>query len=89
MAEGKTIFGHDGFAERISDLRTKLTFSNAGENIGYIKGYENPIEEIVSRWMNNTEHRDNILGAFQLSGIGVAEGPDGDFFITQIFLKTN
>lgn len=89
MAEGKVVFGHDGFADRVAFLRTRLTFGNAGENIGYVTGYENPVEEIVSRWMQNSEHRDNILGAFHLSGIGVASGPDGEIFITQIFLKIN
>jgi uncharacterized protein YkwD len=87
MALGEAVFGHDGFSERIESLRSRYSFSAAGENIGYVKGYDRPVDEIVGRWMQNAEHRDNILGAFHLTGVGVAEGPDGEFFITQLFLR--
>lgn len=89
MAIGKTAFGHDGFTERLNQLRASLDFTTAGENVGYAVGQSNPVKVIVDGWMQKTDHRANILGDFQLSGIGAAQGPDGEIYITQIFLKTN
>ena len=89
MAIGKTAFGHDGFTERLNQLRASLNFATAGENVGYAIGQSNPVKVIVDGWMQKTDHRANILGDFQLSGIGAAQGPDGEIYITQIFLKTN
>lgn len=59
-----------------------------GENIAYNRGYIDPAEAAVEKWLLSPAHRDNLLGAaWQQTGIGVALKPDGTVYFTQIFLK--
>ena len=45
------------------------------ENIAYNRGYDNPAEFAVERWMKSTSHRKNALNnRWEESGIGVAIG---------------
>lgn len=37
--------------------------------------------------MKSQGHKENILGDFEESGIGVAISKDGKFYITQLFAK--
>ena len=89
MAEGTVAFGHDGFYDRIAELRSFFTFTTAAENVGYCTEQNDPVQVIVNGWMQKTDHRANVLGDFDVSGIGAAEGLDGEIFITQVFLKTS
>jgi uncharacterized protein YkwD len=58
------------------------------ENIAYNRGYDNPAEFAVERWMKSTSHRNNALNdRWEESGIGVAIGSDGEtIYFTQVFL---
>jgi uncharacterized protein YkwD len=59
-----------------------------GENIAYNRGYANPIEFAVDRWMHSPGHRENILNArWKESGIGIAITQDGAYYFTQVFLQ--
>lgn len=59
-----------------------------GENIAYNRGYANPIEFTVERWMHSEGHRQNILNErWRESGIGVAITDDGTYYFTQVFLQ--
>jgi len=89
MAEGKTPFGHEGFPDRLKQLEVFFTFTAAGENVGYVSDQANPVETIVTGWLGKSEHRANMLGNFQLCGVGAAQGPGGEIYITQIFLRTS
>lgn len=61
-----------------------------GENIAYNRGYDNPAEFAVERWMKSTSHRKNAMHKrWEESGIGVAIGPDGKtFYFTQVFMES-
>jgi uncharacterized protein YkwD len=50
-------------------------------------GYENPAREAVESWKNSQGHRNNMLGDYDLTGIGVARNAQGHYFFTQIFLR--
>lgn len=89
MAEGTVAFGHDGFQERIEQLRAGFTFTTAAENVGYCTDQGDPVEVIVNGWMQKADHRANILGDFNVSGVGAAEGKNGEIYITQLFLNTD
>ena len=58
-----------------------------GENIAYNRGYENPIEFAVERWMQSPKHKQNLLDArWKESAVGIAVASDGSYYFTQVFL---
>jgi len=57
------------------------------ENIAYNRGYENPVEFAVERWMLSPKHRDNLLNSrWTESGVGIAVTADGTYYFTEVFL---
>jgi uncharacterized protein YkwD len=84
--KGGTI-GHRGFQQRIQEIRDKIPYRVAAENVALNLGYEDPARVAVESWKDSPEHRKNLLGDFSLTGIGVAQGEDGAYFFTQIFIK--
>ncbi len=58
-----------------------------GENIAYNRGYENPAEFAVERWMKSVSHRENLLNSrWKESGIGIAVTKNGTYYFTEVFL---
>ena len=58
-----------------------------GENIAFLKGFQNPVESAVEKWMQSTSHRQNLLNAqWSDSAVGVAITADGRYYFTQVFL---
>ena len=81
MLNGKKPLGHDGFKERTSKVPSALS---TGENVGYEKGYPNPIKTLVDGWIHSPPHRKNLLGNF--NQMGCAFSHKGDlWFGTQFF----
>jgi uncharacterized protein YkwD len=84
MATGRVPFGHDGFDERTGDLIKKLKPANAAaENVAY--GAQSA-GQVVDMWLHSKGHRKNIMGNYNLTGIGIAKGRDGTYYFTQIFI---
>jgi uncharacterized protein YkwD len=85
MLTGKSPFGHDGFRQRIDRIGSRLgKLHVAAENVA-----SGPMgaREVVDGWLHSPGHRRNIMGDFQLTGIGVAEAANGMIYFTQIFVK--
>ena len=85
MLSGRTPFGHDGFHDRILQIRGHLgTLHVAAENVA-----SGPMSarEVVDGWLHSPGHRRNIEGDFRLTGIGLAAGNNGMIYFTQIFVK--
>jgi uncharacterized protein YkwD len=85
-------FSHRGIDGKMVDDRADslgLTkWTAMGENIAYNRGYKNPIETAVEKWMLSEGHRENLLGErWKESAIGIAVTDDGTFYFTQVFLK--
>ena len=59
-----------------------------GENIAYNRGYDDPVEFAVLRWMQSQSHRENLLSnKWKETGVGVAIAPDGKtYYFTQVFV---
>lgn len=87
MAENKVEFGHDGFDERAKDLKAYGKYVAFGENVAYSFNYPDPLSIAVEGWMDSKGHRDNILGDFNYTGIGIAYSSDGKCYLTQLFAK--
>lgn len=61
-------------------------FSLAGENVG-MTSRGDPNREILEGWLVSPVHRENLLApAFNATGIGVARGPDGALYYTQVYV---
>jgi len=86
MADGRTPFGHDGFADRVNALSHVMTCRRSAENVASNKGHRDPASEAVQGWLESRAHRENIEGAYSLTGIGVARNAAGEVFFTQIFV---
>jgi uncharacterized protein YkwD len=85
MLSGKTPFGHDGFHDRIDQIRKHLgPLHVAAENVA-----SGPMSarEVVDGWLHSPGHRRNIEGDFRLTGIGLAFGRRGMIYFTQIFTR--
>ncbi len=85
MANKKVPFDHVNLAARVA--ATGIAWSSYGENIAK-NSYANPTQTAVTGWMNSDGHRKNILGNYDLTGIGVVKTNSGIYYFTQIFIKT-
>lgn len=85
MVKGTTPFGHEGFDERVNDIRKVTGFiSGAAENVAY---GNLTAAEVVDGWLHSPGHKKNIEGNYNLTGIGTVQGSDGVIYFTQIFIK--
>jgi uncharacterized protein YkwD len=84
MATHVMPFGHNEFNGRIKRLYQQIKESGGGaENVAY---YKLDAKKLVDAWMASPGHRRNILGPYNLTGIGIAHGKKGWAYYTQIFL---
>jgi uncharacterized protein YkwD len=90
MANKILPFGHDGLDMRYTVLKELIpNLSSMGENVAYTQGYKKPGKTAVQSWLNSPDHYANIMGDFNLTGIGVAKDSQGRYYFTQIFVKTS
>ncbi len=88
MANGKVPFGHGGFEQRIQTINRVIPYRSAAENVAFNKGYSNPVQQAVEGWIKSPGHRINIEGQYNLTGIGVVKNAKGEYYFTQIFIRT-
>jgi uncharacterized protein YkwD len=55
------------------------------ENVAVNKGYDHPVKAALESFLDSRGHRDNLMGRFDLTGVGVAKSSDGRIFFTQMF----
>lgn len=84
-------FSHRGLdGKMVNDRADSIGLTkwrSIGENIAFERGYDNPAEFAVRKWMESTSHRENLLGStWKDSGVGIAVAPDGSYYFTQVFL---
>jgi uncharacterized protein YkwD len=85
MASKERPLGHDEFDERIKLI--KIPYSEVAENVASNRGSRDPIAKAVQSWIESTGHRENMLGEYSLTGVGVAQNERGQYFFTQIFIQ--
>jgi len=89
MADGSVKLGHDGFTDRVSMIKSKITVLNAGENVAYNSGFQDPAATAVDGWLKSQAHKDNIQEEYNLTGIGIARSSGGAYYFTQIFVESH
>ncbi|USQ13349.1 CAP domain-containing protein [Legionella lytica] len=86
MAAHRMPFGHQDFSKRITRLHKQIKNTGAGaENVAY--NYKNA-QIVVQQWLRSSGHKRNIVGNYDLTGIGVARDKQGKLYYTQLFLRT-
>ena len=84
MASKRVPFGHAGFNQRAIDLANELHgTSSTGENVAYGKM---TWQQVIDAWLKSPEHKANIEGRFDYTGVGVAKDSKGVVYYTQIFV---
>ena len=85
MAQHHIPFGHAGFTARIKRLQKRLSYVyNGAENVAY--RYKTA-KIVVDGWMHSAGHKRNILGKYNMTGIGLARDANGYIYFTQLFLN--
>ncbi len=87
MARGEMTFSHDGFEDRIKEIGQSLAYRSAAENLAYNIGYPDPVTQAVEGWIGSPGHQKNMVGAYDLTGIGMAKNAKGEYYYSQIFIK--
>lgn len=81
MASSGTVYHSTDLASMVGTVYANWT--RVGENVG--KG--STVESIHSAMMASPSHQANILGDYNLVGIGVETNPGGVMFVTELFAK--
>jgi uncharacterized protein YkwD len=90
MANKIVPFGHQGADIRFANLKNLIyKVTRFGENVAYNRGFTSPAEIAVSSWLRSPGHYANIMGDFNLTGVGVAKNLQGEYYFTQIFVKAS
>jgi uncharacterized protein YkwD len=85
MARHATPFGHGGFDKRINTIIKQIgNIRAAAENVALGKL---TAKQVVDGWLHSPNHKKNIEGDYNFTGIGVAKDNDGLVYYTQIFLN--
>nr|WP_290221888.1 CAP domain-containing protein [Trichocoleus desertorum] len=88
MANAKVPFSHDGFQSRVGAIAKTVAYRGAAENVAYNQGFNDPATKAVQGWIKSNGHRTNIEGNYNVSGIGVAKNAKGEYYLTQIFIRS-
>ena len=78
---------HDGFNERVTSVSKTIVYRKAAENVAYNMGYGKPDLVAVQGWIESPGHQHNMVGQYDLTGIGVAKNARGEYYFTQIFIR--
>jgi uncharacterized protein YkwD len=78
---------HDGFKDRAEKIGKTIPYRGAAENLAYNQGHDNPDEVAVKGWIASPAHHRNMVGKYNLTGIGVAQNSKGEYYFTQLFIK--
>lgn len=85
-------FGHRGLDDKMVSSRADDAglgrWRAIGENLAYNRGYADPIGRAVELWLDSPPHRRNLLDKnWKETAVGIAVTADGEYYLTQVFLK--
>ncbi len=78
---------HDGFNDRTDSVSQTIVYRSAAENVGYNMGYAQPEAIVVHDWIASPGHQRNLIGHYDVTGIGVVKNDKGEYYFTQLFIR--
>ncbi|SKB14434.1 Allergen V5/Tpx-1-like protein [Planktothrix sp. PCC 11201] len=87
MANGKVAFGHGGAEARFQKISQFVPWREIAENVAFNSGYVDPGKEAVKGWIESPGHQRNMVGNFDLTGVGIVKNAKGEYYFTQIFVR--
>lgn len=92
MASGRIPLGHYNFDRRKAEISENMGFiSGLAENVGVISNSGNNAraiaKEFVRLWAGSPRHRQNMLGDYNITGVGVVQARGGKIYATQMFAR--
>jgi uncharacterized protein YkwD len=78
---------HDGFRERVDSVAQTISYRSAAENVATNMGYKQPDIQAIEGWIESPGHYRNMIGRYDLTGIGVVQDAKGEYYFTQIFIR--
>ena len=78
-------FSHEGAMERFE--RTGLACINCAENLARVHGHDDIPVAVVNGWIDSPGHRRNLVGPFNVCGIGVSTNGEGVTFVSQLYIS--
>ena len=89
MERKRIPFGHQYFGTRIKHIYSQIKHCNGGsENVAWYPPNKSP-RDVVALWLTSSGHRRNILGHYNLTGVGIVRDKRGWLYYTQIFIRTD
>ncbi|WP_303316801.1 CAP domain-containing protein [Flavivirga abyssicola] len=76
--------GHENFDYRANRLFDEENARGVGENVAF---KQVSAQQVMTAWLNSTDHRKNIEGNFSHIGVSVVKSESGIYYFTQLFLK--
>ena len=76
-------FSHEGAMERFE--RTGLACINCAENLARVHGHDDIPAAVVNGWIESPGHRRNLVGPFNVCGIGVSTNGEGVTVVSQVY----
>ena len=83
---GKGKISHDNFDDRAGRLFDEENANSVGENVA---AKQKSAKDVMEAWLNSQGHRENIEGNFTHIGISAIKNDAGQYYYTQLFLRTS
>lgn len=77
---------HGRFDLRVQEIEKTILCASAKENVAAVMGRNDIAAAALEGWLKSDEHRETILGPFDLTGVGAARDSSGTYYFTQIFV---
>jgi uncharacterized protein YkwD len=77
---------HDGFSDRVKTIEQVIPYGGGAENVAFNMGHARPDNTAIQGWIKSPGHNRNMLGNYDLTGIGVAKR-GSNYYFTQIFIR--
>ena len=82
IVSGATPMGHIGFQDRVNRISNT---SPIAENVAWNSLSKDPVRSAINGWLQSSHHLTNIVGSYNITGIGIASDGHGTYVFTQIF----
>ena len=88
MAQRRLPFGHSDFRRRVLVMNRIVPSRRISENVAYIFTHKDTAKRAVEGWLKSPRHRPILEGReYRITGIGIAQGERGAFYITQVYIR--